>query len=142
MHEGTTYPDDAVLTTARKADKTVMDELVVLAEDVLNVFDRGYVDYSKWDQYCEKNVRFVSRLKSNATIHVLEEKSAKSGSELSERIVLLGNPYTNQMKHPVRLIETQDQQGNPVIIVTNDLTLVGDGNQRYLPVTLAGGTVL
>jgi hypothetical protein len=82
-----------------------MDELVVMA-DVLNVFDRGYVDYSKWNDYCEKGIRFVSRLKSNATIHVLEEKSLPTELGLSERIVLLGNPSTTQMTHPVRLIKT------------------------------------
>jgi hypothetical protein len=33
VHEGTTYPDGSILTTARKADKNDMEELVVLAED-------------------------------------------------------------------------------------------------------------
>lgn len=123
VHNGNTYPSGAILTPARQADKTVMDELVILADDVLNVFDRGYVDYEKWDDYCERGIRFVSRLKSNAIIHVLEEKSMQTGHDLSEKIVLLGNPYTNQMTHPVRLIETLDKDGNKFLIVTNDLEL-------------------
>jgi len=123
VHNGDTYPDCAVLTTARRADKTIMDELIVLSENVLNVFDRGYIDYAKWDDYCQKKVRFVSRLKSNAMIRVLKEISTTKAEGLKERIVLLGKPNINQMVHPVRLIETQDQQGNQVVIVTNDLTL-------------------
>ena len=123
IHDGNSYPDSAVLTSARKADKTVMDELVVTSPDALNVFDRGYVDYAKWDDYCRKGIRFVSRLKSNAIIDVLEEKSVETNQVLAEKIVRLGNAYTTQMTHPVRLIETCDNQGNAVIIVTNDLTL-------------------
>lgn len=123
VHEGNTYPDHAVLTTARKADKNVMDELVVTADNVLNVFDRGYVDYAKWDVYCQHNVRFVSRLKSNASVEVLKESSNAGSEGLKERIVILGCRYTTQMAHPLRLIETYDQYGNLVTIVTNDMTL-------------------
>ncbi|WP_425058562.1 hypothetical protein [Sporomusa carbonis] len=54
VHNDSSYPDSAVLTPARKADKNVMDELVVIAHDAINVFDRGYVDYAKWDDYCQK----------------------------------------------------------------------------------------
>ncbi|WP_425060354.1 hypothetical protein SCACP_10440 [Sporomusa carbonis] len=123
VHEGNTYPDHAVLTTARKADKNVMDELIVTADNVLNVFDRGYVDYAKWDVYCQNNIRFVSRLKGNANIEVLEETSNTGGGGLKERIVILGCRYITQMAHPLRLIETHDQNGNLVTIVTNDMTL-------------------
>jgi hypothetical protein len=47
-----------------------MDTLVVEDKDALNVFDRGYVDYEKFDNYCENGTRFVTRLKSNAQIKV------------------------------------------------------------------------
>ncbi|NOU88205.1 hypothetical protein GC102_20885 [Paenibacillus sp. LMG 31460] len=40
------YPDEAILTPAKPADKTQMDALVVTDSDALNIFDRGYVDYS------------------------------------------------------------------------------------------------
>lgn len=123
VHDGRIYPDSAVLTTARRADKTVMDELVVAAKDALNVFDRGYVDYARWDEYCKQGIRFVSRLKCNATVYVREVKSLAAKQGLTEQIVLLGNPYTTQMTHPVRLLETRDIHGSPVVIVTNDLTL-------------------
>lgn len=48
-----------------------MDSLVVEESDALNVFDRGYVDYKKLDSYCEKGIRFVTRLKGNAVIEVV-----------------------------------------------------------------------
>ena len=53
-------PDQAIITPAKPADKTQMDNLVVDTEGALNVFDRGYLDYDKFDFYCEKNIRFVT----------------------------------------------------------------------------------
>lgn len=35
------YPDKAIITPAKPADKTQMDNLVVVEKDALNVFDRG-----------------------------------------------------------------------------------------------------
>lgn len=43
-------PDRTVITPAKPADKTQMDNLVVEEEDALNVIDRGYVDYAKFDR--------------------------------------------------------------------------------------------
>jgi hypothetical protein len=38
-------PDAAIITPAKKADKTQMDELVVEEKGSFNVFDRAYLDY-------------------------------------------------------------------------------------------------
>ena len=67
-HDGQAYPDKAILTPAKPADRSQMDKSVNTGFDVLNVFDRGYVDYKSWDTYCEQGIRFVSRLKANAVI--------------------------------------------------------------------------
>lgn len=99
-----------------------MDELVTIAPDALNVFDRGYVDYKKWDEYCGAGIRFVSRLKENALVDIIEQHSI-AGTDMTESTVLLGNPKTTKMKHPLRLIHTRDSEGNQIIIVTNDFSL-------------------
>ena len=65
LFEEGVLPDKAIIKPAKPADKTQMDSLVV-AKDALNVFDRGYLDYKKFDSYCNNGTRFVSRLKSNA----------------------------------------------------------------------------
>jgi len=123
-HDGAVSPDKVILKPAKAADKTEMDELVVQEPDALNLFDRGYLDYELFDQYCANGTRFVTRLKSNAIVTVIEEKPVDPrGPILREAIVLLGKPGVNQMKHPVRLIETQDSEGNLIIIVTNDMNL-------------------
>ena len=65
-------PDDAVIKPARPSDKTQMDNLVVEDKNALNVFDRAYVDYKKFDHYCENGISFVTRLKKNAAVKVIE----------------------------------------------------------------------
>ncbi|MDQ7791905.1 MAG: DUF4372 domain-containing protein [Clostridia bacterium] len=47
-------PDQALMTTARISDKSQMEKLVVEDREALNVFDRGYVDYKKFDA-CRRN---------------------------------------------------------------------------------------
>lgn len=123
--DGLVYPDKVILTPARPADKTQMDKLVVDESDALNVFDRGYVDYRKFDRYCSDSVRFVTRLKDNASIYeVVEEKAVKSDSPvIREAVVRLGSKPNYVMTHPLRLIETLDGEGNKVTILTNDFNL-------------------
>jgi len=117
-------PDEVVITPAKPADKTQMDALVVEEEDALNVFDRGYVDYKKFDKYCQKGIRFVTRLKGNAVIEIVAELPVDPDSPIKKhQIVYLGTEGVNKMEHPLRLVETEDTQGNPVIIITNDFKL-------------------
>jgi hypothetical protein len=117
-------PNEVVITPAKPADKTQMDALVVEEEDVLNVFDRGYVDYRKFDKYCKNGIRFVTRLKGNAIIEVVKELPVDSTDPIRKhQIVYLGKEGLNKMKNPLRLVETEDTQGNPVIIITNDFKL-------------------
>ena len=68
-------PDKAILLPAKHADRTQMDELVEMQPDAIYLFDRGYVDYKKFDHYCLKNLRFITRLKKNAEIEVLNQQA-------------------------------------------------------------------
>jgi len=117
-------PDDVIFTPAKQADKTQMDSLVVEETDALNVFDRGYVDYKKFDSYCEKGIRFVTRLKGNAVIEVVKESPIPQGIPITKDcIVYLGKEGTTKMQHPLRLLETTDANGKRFIITTNDFEL-------------------
>jgi IS4 transposase len=122
--DGNILPDHAIITPAKRADKTQMDEIVVTETNALNVFDRGYIDYNRFDYYCENNIRFVSRLKSNALVEVVEVCDLKADSTIKkDQIVYLGKDGVSKMNHKVRLIEVEDTGGNPLIIVTNDFNL-------------------
>ncbi|PLR80423.1 hypothetical protein CVD25_19030 [Bacillus canaveralius] len=116
FYEGETSPDKIIVTPARPADATQLDALMVIEKDALHVFDRGYFDFEKFDEYCKQNVRFCTRLKDNTIIHVIEELPVDPSSNiLREAVVKLG-----KMKSPVRLIETKDSQGNTISIIIND----------------------
>jgi hypothetical protein len=127
FEEEEVLPDKAVITPARPADKTQMDILVVEEKDALNVFDRGYVDYKKFDRYCEEGIRFASRLKGNAIVEVIADLPVNPDSKVKkDQIVYLGKDGVTKMEHPLRLITTEDTQGQPVVIVTNDFKLTAE----------------
>lgn len=114
--DGETYLNDMIITPARPADETQLNALIVPDKDALHVFDRGYFNFEKFDFYCAKGIRFVTRIKTNTVIHVIEELPVKSSSPiLRNAVVKIG-----KMKHPLRLIETLDSKGNKISIVCND----------------------
>jgi hypothetical protein len=89
LHLGLRFADNllsagAIITAANKADRTQMDSLIDNTPDVVNVFDRPYVDYSKFDEFCCNNIRFVSRLNENAYVEVLKESIAEEDSPIEE----------------------------------------------------------
>ena len=112
-------PDKVVITPAKVADNTQMNNLVAEDPDAINVFDRGYLDYGKFDQYCKERIYFVTRLKANAIINVLEESPCGDSDTIkSDSTVLLGTGK-DQMDHSLRLIEAVDTEGNEIMILTN-----------------------
>lgn len=124
FHNQGVIPDKAVITPAKPADRTQMDALIVEEQDTINVFDRGYIDYKKFNNYCENSIRFVSRLKSNALVDIVKDLPLNPESKVKKDcIIYLGKDGTTKMKHPLRLIEAEDSEGNPVVIITNDFGL-------------------
>jgi hypothetical protein len=113
-------PDEMVFTPAKRSDRSQMDQLVVDETGALNVFDRGYNDYRKFDDYSQNGIMFVTRLKSNAIIEQVADNPVKPDSVIDkDQIVRLGEGR-NRMQHNLRLIETKDTEGNQVLILTND----------------------
>ncbi len=120
-------PDTAIMTNAQKADRRQMDDLIVEDSDAFYVFDRAYVDYEKFDHYCRENIRFASRLKSNALVETIAEYPVSPNSQIIRDCkVLLGKPGLTQMENLLRLIETKDSEDKPIVIVTNDFTLASE----------------
>ncbi len=90
------------------------------------IFDRGYVDYDAFDRYCKDGIFFVTRLKSNAVIEPLTSNAIPPGSKISaDEQVRVGSPQ-KRVKHELRMIQTQDSEGNLLFLVTNRFDLTGD----------------
>ncbi|KKB38132.1 IS4 family transposase [Bacillus thermotolerans] len=127
-----TVPDKAVLLPAKHADRTQMSELIEIDSDALYLFDRGYVDYKQFEQYCFEGVRFITRLKKNAEIEIVSEQIPDPENLIyQDAEIFLGNSQNKtKMQHSLRLIRTKDSEGNPVEIVTScfDMTAkeIGD----------------
>ncbi len=108
--------DQMILTPARPADETRLDELIVYTKDVLHVFDRGYFNFVKFDTYSKKGIRFATRIKSNTVVNIIEELPVDASSPITRHaIVTLG-----KMKNQLQLVETMDSNGNKIRIVCND----------------------
>lgn len=120
--DGISIPDKAIITNARPADRKQMDQLVILEEGAINVFDRAYVDYKKFDSYCKLDIRFVTRSKSNSSFNVIETFETATNSVVkSDEKVILGSG-TAIMQSALRLIKTTDITGKPLTILTNVFT--------------------
>jgi len=96
-----------------------MDELVVDETGALNLFDRGYNDYKKFDEYCEKGVLFITRLKSNAVVEIIADNPVAPESAIDEDRIVRPGTGDNLMRHELRLLKTRDTEGNLVMILTN-----------------------
>lgn len=120
-----TIPDKVSMTPAKKNDRSQMDDLV--DEDGMTyVFDRGYIDYAKFDDYCERGIFFVTRTKKNTVVRIVESFTLPEDSQvLSDQMVYIGTPQ-KRMENVLRLIHTQDSEGNSIAILTNRFDLEAD----------------
>ena len=118
-----TLPDKVVISSAKEADKTKIDDLVVTSKNALNIFDRGYVDYENFDEYTDNDILFLSRLKSNAKIKFIKTKTKYiDDKKVTDSIVRLGTKNINQMNNNLRLLRIPDDRDPDKIIsiITND----------------------
>ena len=116
-----TIPDRAKLLPAIHSDRSQMDELIDTDLDTIYLFDRGYIDYKQFEKLCLSETQFLTRLKKNAEIEVLSEQVPDPDQLIfKDQDVYLGNDVSGtKMSQPLRLIETEDAEGNSVTIVTN-----------------------
>lgn len=116
-----TIPDKAVITPANQADRTQMDELIDIDSDTIHLFDRGYNDYKQFDRLCSRSVPFITRIKKNAKVEIMSERNPDEENNIFlDQEVYLGNEQTGtKMENKLRLIKTQDSEGNVVNIISN-----------------------
>ncbi|MEJ8548865.1 transposase, partial [Brevibacillus borstelensis] len=116
------YPEAVQMTSARAHDRTQLDALVNKSGTTY-VFDRGFVDYTKFDEYCDRRIFFMTRTKKNASIRYFSDRSVPEGSPITRDCIVELGTQQKRMKHLLRLVETTDSQGNPIMLITNLLEL-------------------
>lgn len=118
-HDELTYPKNAVISKAKEHDVAYLKDLVLVSKDVINVFDRGYVDYKVFDEFCETGVFFVTRLKGNAATWVKERYEVDSDSNVVYHDLVTIGSGKKKTKNFFRYIELIDEDGKTVRFVTN-----------------------
>lgn len=125
LEKGCSYPDKGVLTNAKQHDR---GQLKVLVDDreCMYVFDRGYLDYEQFDRMSDDGFFFVSRLRKNAVIRVVQTLRCLEGSTAaSDEMVLIGTTQ-NRAENVFRRIRVADSKGNPLELITNRFDIDAD----------------
>lgn len=125
MDKNTVYPEKAVITTAKEHDRNQL-EVLVDDKDATYVFDRGYVDYERFDRMTDDGYFFVCRLKKNAVIREVDTFPVPEGTNvLSDKMVYIGTTQ-NRAENVFRLLEVIDTKDNVLRIITNRFDLGPD----------------
>ncbi len=110
------------MTPARTHDRRLLNALID-KPGITYVFDRGYVDFSTFDEYCEHRIFFVTSAKKNAVIRYLYDRTIPEDSPITRDCMVEMGTQQKRMNHLLRLVETTDSQGNPLTLMTNRLEL-------------------
>ncbi len=98
------------------------------------VFDKGYCDYNWWSTFESKQALFVTRLKSNAAVKVLEQKDVAAADQqhiLADELIAFSNrtpggKRRNQYIKPLRRVRVhRPDHDSDLVLVTNDMNRSG-----------------
>ncbi|MFB4170157.1 IS4 family transposase, partial [Virgibacillus sp. JSM 102003] len=109
------FPDKVIPSTGNVDEREVVMQLVT-DPDATYLFDRGYVDYAKMDEWMDKKVLFAVRINDIHKTTILENYETQGEKILKDAKVVMGS---KPMKHPVRLVEFKDEEGRKYRIVTS-----------------------
>lgn len=108
-------------------DHMFLDEVFNLPSGSIITFDKGYVDYARYEAFTQKSIWYVTRLKDNALYTARKEfdipDDADSGVLKDEEIMLLyGNKKDQQ--HRARRIAYWDDENNRLFeFITNNFEM-------------------
>jgi putative transposase len=96
------------------------------------MFDRGYLDYDRFDRMTDDGYFFLSRLRKNAVVRdVYDFKLPKDSSVLSDQMVWIGATQ-NRAENVFGLLKVIDSKGNELQLITNRFDLsVEDISEMY-----------
>lgn len=126
-------PGSAVPTlqeiTAANVNDVTQARNIPISRGATYVFDKGYCDYNWWARIAEQEAKFITRLKANAkirVINVLEVPGAMKDVILADEKIEFSNKnpgagrknfYTAPLR---RVTVARPDKGTPLVLVTND----------------------
>ncbi len=125
MEKGFSYPDKGVLTNAIEHDRGQL-EIFIDDKECMYVFERGYLDYERFDRMTDDGYFFVTRLRKNAVLRVLESFTLPTHSTvLSDDMVVIGTTQ-NRSENVFRRLKLLDTKGKELTLLTNQFDLSAD----------------
>jgi len=125
----TAIPEIVVISNGKTADVTAAQRLnlSMLEKRSVLVFDRGYIDYEWWHELNEKELFFVSRVRSNTAITYLGMHTTPDTTSgiLKDARVLIGEHYGYETyPEPLRMVVYHDYERNETFTyLTNSFEL-------------------
>ena len=118
------------MTNAKEHDHNQL-EVLVDDKEAMYVFDRGYVDYKRFDSFTDDSLFFVCRLKKNAVIHIVEEFGLLEGSTvLADKMVHI-RTAKNRTRNVFRIVTVIDSRGKEMRLITNGLSKKRERDECY-----------
>ena len=119
-------PDLITITEGSCNDKNFLGQLAP-APGTIYVFDKGYVNFSVFDQWTQQGIYFVTRLNDNAVYDVIESKvydieEFAGGGVIRDEIIHLKLPDRNQC-FKARLITYKDPPTGHVLKFLSNMFL-------------------
>ena len=107
-------------------DITIAKHKLAIEPGATYVFDLGYYDFGFWADVDANGCRFVTRVKKNTALTVVEERPVPvAGSIVSDRIVTLPQRLARSRKNPYakpgRAIAVRLDTGKVITVFSNDL---------------------
>jgi len=112
-----------IYMTEAKTNDTKGARQIPVPEDCYLAIDKGYHDFDRYNEYNNKNIRFVTRMKTNAAYQVVESLTIGHPSVLADEIIeFTGHNTRKKYPHRLRKITWYDsQRKKKLIFLTNDL---------------------
>ena len=125
----TGLPSYATITDGKRHDVKEAKQVAFPRDSVL-VVDRAYVDYDWLNDLDSSGIFFVTRLKSNADIEIVENFMTNDRHDhiLTDQDIKLTGFYTSQ-KYPdkLRIVKVYDQENDQeLVLLTNNLSWTAD----------------
>ncbi len=123
-HDGY-LPAFAVVTGGLRYETSVARELKLPKGSIVAI-DRGYCDYGMYYQWTREGVYFVTRLKSNAALQVVEQRGVPGGSNvLADQTVRFTVPKARRnCPMPLRRVIVWDETNQKTVeLLTNNFRL-------------------
>ncbi len=119
-HDGY-LPSYAYISNGKKHESTYARKFPLAAGSIITM-DRGYTDYKLYSFWTAKDIYFVTRLKTNASYEVLEERPVPQNRNiLSDEIIkLTGNKARKECRFLLRRVVVWDaRKQREITLLTN-----------------------